>query len=1642
MSTILKDYGNETILEFIQGNIKNNNNVEKDILDKITYVEGKIIEDTIIEGTIIEDRSSQGFYYERLWDICIKFGATELTLPSIKDKLQTYHIMNKNPNNDDISIENSNCWDNNTLNKTPGGYLSQKVRSGSSGGYSDITFVNQKYDINGIKTGEEELYFISVKYFKEEKEIAKYDIGKLCALIEKHKATNRTIKIFIFVKNKQDAIKKFEAQNSSSNILIKYINPGGNYEHIYDLNDLQNAYFKLKKILEQFNYLESTLESPNDISNFEKDYLKVLKEVFIPRFHQKLFVDKINTLINAGKKNILVGAIPRSGKSYVMAGTILEYIKTQELLQPTKKLKFLLMTPAPNETFGEYETIFNKYIEFNGIDVVTYKEGISIKEVCKNANKHCVILISKQKLGWSAGTRGEALLMNEDAKEKVNEDDTEDADYEDEDEDDKTKDKTNDKTKDKTTETIEKRIKQLFKTNPNIDVMFLDEAHFGMSTTKAQNIVKVLNSTIANTTKIYVTATYNKPLQAYDVTNNCIITWTMNDIHIMKTLNDSTINNNAIRDQFGKTIYENALEYFGDKTGLTLISKLKKDYSIFPKPYLITSLWDKEFLSTEKLKSLDTEFGWDMNKLFDTNGDSATFANVEQLKEMMRYYFGYPDKKETYIKQTFYRKRGIIPRIQNICLNKCRTLQQQHNTSQLWFLPVGTSKIKNKVSALINLLTSNEFKDIHNSYHFFIAIDIEDRAKAGKTINGVTYMNDPHNIKIDIENTEKDIKNGKIKQDNLIILTGQRLQLGISLRNVDIVTLWNSTSSSDAIFQMLFRSMTEVDVPPCKENEYCAEKKFGFMVDMNPQRALTNVNLFDANISKNKDIGEKQKYRLITDVINIDEDVFYDKYEDDENGRTTFVKDLFDKLYSSWNINVENIKKIIGKFDFNMTKLEALKPVFQQINVDKSKKTKDEIVNKEEDDVFDPGKHKEKIGETNKKDKKSIKEQEFNLIETATTLISEFISLLNIFTLYMDSGAQCILTDSSKLNAQITLITDIDVLKNKVFKDEDMRENFLKILNGRLTGNADEPYLENVIDGVLDAMTNSDDKLIMNKIISSQKKHYYTINEPTELLKYIDSQLKPNPKEKKENGEVFTPLTLVNEMFDKLDEAYIKEHGKSIFTEVDFKWFDPAVGIGNFPIILYERLMKGLVKSIKDEEQRRKHILENMIYASELTPKNVFIYKKIFCDDKYKLNIYEGDTLKMDVMKIWNIIGFDVVMGNPPYNSSGDTSTGNTIWQDFTKKSLNAWLVPNGYLLFVHPPGWRKPNTEKGKFYGLFDLMTKQNQMLYLEIHGIKDGQKVFKCGTRYDLYLIEKKSQYKNTIIIDEDVKQSEISLTELSWLPNSNILEINKILAKNDDERCPIIYSRSNYGSDNKKYISKQQNEIYKYPIIHTIPLSGIRYIYSSINDKGHFGISKVIFGDNGLNDAIIDMEGKYGMSENSMAIQVTNLEEATNIKKALLSNNFKQIIKSCIIGNFRIDWRLFKEFKKDFWKEFIYEDNEENDYEVKSKKTPIKLDEKLEIASSSQSAKIYNPATNRHIQNTPRNQKKIEQLSLKKLAGKKPKNKKSRIKKTFTPRLETIGGKKSRNRKSRNNKNKNKKTRIKKTRIERTRKLKHKK
>lgn len=134
------------------------------------------------------------------------------------------------------------------------------------------------------------------------------------------------------------------------------------------------------------------------------------------------------------------------------------------------------------------------------------------------------------------------------------------------------------------------------------------------------------------------------------------------------------------------------------------------------------------------------------------------------------------------------------------------------------------------------------------------------------------------------------------------------------------------------------------------------------------------------------------------------------------------------------------------------------------------------------------------------------------------------------------------------------------------------------------------------------------------------------------LLEFINSCLKPKQKEKEENGEVFTPVHIIDDMLNNLDTHYTKENNKSIFTELNFKWFDPASGMGNFPIIIYLRLMEGLKTQIEDAQERKRHILENMLYMSEFNKKNVFICKQIFdIKDEYNLNLHEGDTLLLDL---------------------------------------------------------------------------------------------------------------------------------------------------------------------------------------------------------------------------------------------------------------------------------------------------------------------------------------------------------------------------------------------------------------------------
>jgi hypothetical protein len=97
------------------------------------------------------------------------------------------------------------------------------------------------------------------------------------------------------------------------------------------------------------------------------------------------------------------------------------------------------------------------------------------------------------------------------------------------------------------------------------------------------------------------------------------------------------------------------------------------------------------------------------------------------------------------------------------------------------------------------------------------------------------------------------------------------------------------------------------------------------------------------------------------------------------------------------------------------------------------------------------------------------------------------------------------------------------------------------------------------------------------------------------------------------------------------------------------------------------------------------------------------------------------------------------------------------------------------------------------------------------------------------------------------------------------------------------------------------------------------GLGFVYSS-EDKGHFGVSKVILSFGEFQYPYNDFKGEYGMSQICYGLKINSKEEGDKIVEAINSAKFKEILKYTKWSTFQTDWRMFKEFKKDFWKLFL--------------------------------------------------------------------------------------------------------------------------
>jgi len=733
-------------------------------------------------------------------------------------------------------------------------------------------------------------------------------------------------------------------------------------------------------------------------------------------------------------------------------------------------------------------------------------------------------------------------------------------------------------------------------------------------------------------------------------------------------------------------------------------------------------------------------------------------------------------------------------------------------------------------------------------------------------------------------NPKKIIEDARLKtlqtgKKGVLVLSGRQCSLGVTINDCDIVLLLNKSNSFDMIYQMMFRCMTEGP-----------KKTAGFVVDLNIKRAIeTNIIDYSLLIKPDQHPKDVCKYLLQERIVNLNCDHWIPSF-----GFIDGVNRMTDTIYNQFTQHTESaLEHFMDRLKFKeilLSKDEGImfNAIFSNTNMDSNLITK--LIN-DVKNINDANKIKDGI-------EKTKPETGLHLEATTSTTPTKPFNYMEVLRHMIP--LMCILTihdTKSSFEEMYDIVRSSDILH--------------KILITQTQGwwgkNVNENAFKAFIDVYIKYMKNSKET---NLIIRTIKELFNkNVSNSENLSKLIDKYLQPQDLEKKTNAEVSTPYILRQEMLDKVPDVYWKSPNKT---------FEPCSGKGGFLVDIVDRFMKNL--PINDPDERYRVIVEECLYWSDINSTNIFIGKLLLDPfNKYKLKYNQGDTLQLDIKTKWNLDGFDMVVGNPPYNSSGSIATGNTIWQHFVKKALDVWIKPNMYLLYVHPPGWRKPHTPKGKSVTLFNSMTKSCQMIYLSIHNVKDGIKIFGCGTRYDWYILQKIQNYTYTTISDEYHIIHNINLNNMNWLPSSNIIEHTKLLAVDNMIKCPVIYSCNLYET-RKKYMSKTKSDVYKFTCIHSTPMAGTRYMYSSRNDNGHFGISKVIFGEAGINHVIIDMKGEYAMTQGAIAIQIDSLSEAEHISRAIQSEKFQNILQSCMWSNFRIDWRLFTYFKKDFWKEFI--------------------------------------------------------------------------------------------------------------------------
>jgi hypothetical protein len=1007
--------------------------------------------------------------------------------------------------------------------------------------------------------------------------------------------------------------------------------------------------------------------------------------------------------------------------------------------------------------------------------------------------------------------------------------------------------------------------KKEFLKNANFDVMVIDESHLGGSTEKTRDeiLLSDVKTMISAPLEIFASGTSDKTRRFYNIPVICTNEWEIEDECYMKTCMKHPEQQGEIIQTMTKRHGPQFAECFENIA-------LNKDYSKHPIQVLI-----KPSISSDAIKNLEdynqkhnTNYGFTASSMFALD---ATFENGEKKYLNSFTMATTTDGEELLIEYL----DSIISnnRMRNSIVKCIETTQHAYQSRKstkdsprmiIVYLPThtGNNNIDLLQKTLITFLAKH---NLWTEYNIEFSNSHDDSNNITESYNDkiVSYM----------QETRRKNKRG------CILLLGCQGTTGITYHDCDVTISLDDGQNLDQQKQRFARALTEGE-----------GKTIGINVDMNIQRTYTFV--MD-KIHRHRAIAKRAMTNAEILTYMYINNMFLFNPQDFNNGKITI-----DELKTYYNSECANMMKQIDD-SVLLENIQCDDELRDLITIDLRKQIMQVQAANSVLNGLQPECPEGKIAakaissdETSSETSSSPSEEgeptEDEVINKTVELCRGFMFPL----LALLSNAFHMVCFKEILTRPSTKEIIISLLREK------------KIEFSEQTNLKSYKYFIYIMESII-----NNNAEIINNI-----REIYSNAPPQRLRELIAKHFIPSKEEKRKNAEVSTPVFLVDDMLAILPAGYYSTPKLTL---------EPCCGKGNFVLGLFDKMFKELATFCPDELERCKLIVDHLYYA-DLTAMNVFITTELlkchiqshcFVDSEefedtevWRFHSHVGNSLTMTQ---WDAIKFDIVIANPPYNDdTGNKGTGHNIWKNFVEVGIEKWLKPGGYLLYVNPSVWRQLD------HPLLKKMM-ENQLVYLEIHNFDDGQKTFKCSTRYDWYLLKKTPYTESTIIKDEEGIVQTVDLRKWSFIPNMRFSDIESLCAQKGEPTLEIIHSESDY-EVRRKWMSRVKTETHIHPVVLSIKKEGeLALSWSSITSKGHYGIPKFIF-TNGAGFCS-DIKGEYGISQWGSGI-VDVPENIPLIDRVFRNPKFVEIKKAIQVDSSNYNIKIMRLFKKDFWRKFL--------------------------------------------------------------------------------------------------------------------------